>query len=164
MRPKGSQFDSFGPRPNKLLALMDINKAEGVFDASNVFKATGIRAWPVDSAAHEYGAGTGLKGSYGSVYGEESTLENIDTGETLHTRQKHLHGPTMRKYMAEGPPEMDDLAEEYGTDEPWEVPYAPEVAIDRHNNKWIGEGHHRIATARLNGQDIDAYTGYRRDY
>jgi hypothetical protein len=134
--------------PNQFAEALDIVKrSKGLIegnDARTVFKATGIRSWPIDSMP------TGMPS-------RNSSLENtgsVSSRETLHTAQDYLHGPTVREYLKPGgAPEMDP---HYPDRE-----YLPEVYETPRGSKWIDEGHHRIVASRLRGDShTDVYEGY----
>jgi hypothetical protein len=131
--------------PDQFSEALDIVKrSKGMIegsDAQKVFKAVGIRSWPMEE----------MPISSGREYGLESR-GGVHRGETLNTAQSHLHGPTVREYM-KNPPEENPHA-------PGE-PYLPEVYQTTRGSKWIDEGHHRIVASRLRGDyGTEVYEGY----
>lgn len=132
----GMQFDK---------AMQIINNSPGLIvgnDARTVMKAAGIRSWPVKDHPEAYSGGSG------------EDPGSVSDMETLHTRQAHLHGPTMRRFMAGDVPEFDP---EHA---PHDVEYRPEITTHK-DRSWIQEGHHRIAASRLRGDgSIDTWNSY----
>lgn len=111
-------------------------------DARTIFRAANIRSWPMRESPSMTGRDFGLEEEGG-----------IHPDEVLNTAQGHLHGPTLRKYMTEGAPEMDPAYEDRK--------YLPEVLTSARGRKWIDEGHHRIVASRLRGdRGTDVYEGY----
>lgn len=108
-----------------------------------LMKTVNIRQWPLQNPVGDIRETTSHDGT-----------TTIYPHETLHTSQRHLHLPTLQKYLKGDIPEYDEM---YAPDE---VPYNPEVLYDPHGNMWIDEGHHRIVTSRLNEHSYqDAYAG-----
>lgn len=139
----GGQFDQV----KNLIA-----SAEGVLSgphARAVLRAANIRSWPIHDQPEVYANETG------SWEGPNFTRAT----ETLHTRQAHLHGPTLRKYMAGDVPTHDV---DYADDEGNMPGYHPTV-VHHLGRKWIDEGHHRLIASRLNEEHgtatWDAYSG-----
>jgi hypothetical protein len=113
-------------------------------DAKTIFSATNIRSWPMIESPSMSGRDFGIEEEGG-----------VSSNEVLNTAQGHLHGPTLRKYMDEGAPEMDPAYEDRK--------YLPEVLTSPRGRKWIDEGHHRIVSSRLRGETgTDVYEGYLR--
>ena len=80
------------------------------------------------------------------VYDDET--ERGYPWDTVHTRQSHLHVPTLNRYAAGDIPEFDsdyDYDDEPGTSD---VPYTPQT-YNYADKTWIAEGHHRIVADRL---------------
>ena len=132
--------------PNQFAEALDIVKrSKGLIegdDARKVFKAAGIRSWPLVEMP------TGSNREYGL-----ESEGGVSSDETLHTAQSHLHGPTVREYMKDGGPEEDP-------DYPGRK-YLPEVYETPRGSKWIDEGHHRIVASRLRGDyGTEVYEGY----
>jgi hypothetical protein len=132
--------------PNQFAEALDIVKrSKGMIegdDARKVFKAAGIRSWPLVEMP------TGSNREHG--------LEkegSVSSRETLNTAQDYLDGPTVQQYLSEGAPEMDRHYPERR--------YIPEVYETTRGSKWIDEGHHRIVASRLRGDPhTDVYEGY----
>ena len=104
--------------------------------ARSVFRAVNIRSWPVASTPPE-DMGVNPIGE-----GSPSSLRH---DETLHTRQSHLHTPTLRRYMTGDTPASDP---DYSHDP--DIGYHPGVVRDR-SKLWVDEGHHRLVASRLRG-------------
>lgn len=125
-------------------ALKIIQRSRGLVKGPNarkVFKAVGIRSWPMVEQPV----------SSGRDYGIESTGEVYDN-EILNTAQDYLHGPTVRKYIKNTPKSNPDYPEGQ---------YLPEVYTTVRGSKWIDEGHHRIVASRLRGDGkTEVYEGY----
>lgn len=132
--------------PEQFSEVMGIVKSsEGLIqgsDVQKVFKAVGIRPWPLEELPTESDK-------------RESGLEkqsSIRHNEPLNTIQNYLHGPTVREYMKNPPKNHPDYRGE---------PYLPEVYKAPRGSKWIEEGHHRIVASRLRGDsDTEIYEGY----
>lgn len=133
--------------PDQFAEAMDIVNRSGEelikgLDVKKVFRAVGIRSWPLEELPTE---------SDKREFGLERQ-SSIRHDEPLNTMQTYLHGPTVRKYM-KNPPSKDPHF-------PGE-PYLPEVYTAPRGSKWIEEGHHRIVASRLRGDaDTDVYEGY----
>ena len=133
--------------PDQFSEAMDIVKRSGEeliqgSDARRVFKAVGIRSWPLEELPTE---------SDKREFGLERQ-SSIRHDEPLNTMQNYLHGPTVRKYMNNPPGENPHFPGE---------PYLPEVYKTTRGSRWIEEGHHRIVASRLRGDDsTDVAEGY----
>jgi hypothetical protein len=76
-------------------------------------------------------------------YGEERGYPH---GEVM-TSQRHLHIPTIKRYIHGDIPKLDpdyDIDESEGPN----VPYEPET-YHYGGKEWVAEGHHRIVAQRL---------------
>lgn len=122
-----------------------IKRSKGMIegeDARTVFRAANIRSWPMKEMPTYTGREYGLESEGG-----------VSSGETLHTAQSHLHGPTVKEYMTKGAPEEDPDYEDRK--------YLPEVYESLRGRKWIDEGHHRLVASRLRGDfGTEVYEGY----
>lgn len=133
--------------PDQFAEAMDIVNRSGEklikgSDVKKVFRAVGIRSWPLEELVTE---------SEKREFGLERQ-GSIRHDEPLNTMQTYLHGPTVRKYM-KNPPSKDPHS-------PGE-PYLPWVYKAPRGSKWIEEGHHRIVASRLRGDtSTDVYEGY----
>jgi len=138
----GAQFDR---------AMHIVQTAPGVIDgadARTVMNAANIRSWPVMFHPEAYSGGAGENPS------------RVTDDEVLHTRQSHLHGPTLRRYMAGDVPKYDpdyDYEDAPGSSD---VEYRPEITMHK-DRLWVQEGHHRIIASRLRGDSrISTWTSY----
>lgn len=130
-----------------------INSSEGVLsgpDARSVFRQANIRSWPISDSPEKYDDETG------SWDGPSFT----SASETLHTRQAHLHAPTLRRYMAGDVPKFD---RDYEDEETGDAPGYHPTVLHHKSRKWIEEGHHRLIASRLNAEygtsTWNAYSG-----
>lgn len=114
--------------------------------ARDIYRAANIRMWPERTAPH-LGRSEGNIVQDSDTYTGEPKVSDVDPGETLHTSQQHLHGPTLRSLMtSERGPEDHPVS----------------VYESRRGHTWIEEGHHRIVASRLQGFGEEAQLG--REY
>ena len=132
-----------GPQFQEVLDI--INRSKGSIegeDARKIFRAANIRSWPMEEMPVMSRGYSGL-----------DQIGSVSKHETLHTAQSHLHGPTLRRYMNEGPPEQYPEYEEPRK-------YLPEVLESKRGHRWIDEGHHRLVADRLNDfYESEVYEG-----
>ena len=148
----GPQFhDSFGAEPIKSKAISIINKRAASDkpvitgdEARTVFRAANVRQWTsMEDQPTIYESGVGMYDGW------------REPDEVLHTAQKHLHTPTLQKYMRGEVPEYDpDYADDSGVSE---VEYYPEVMTTRRGTPFIGEGHHRFVASRLQDRGTNTW-------
>jgi hypothetical protein len=109
-------------------------------ELSDIYDRAGVvlrRSSPVDLEMTPYHRG-----------GYESGPSELEGSRPVRTSQTGLHRPTFLKYLEHGAPDWNP---DYGSEPGY--PYLPYVFdYGSRGNTWVEDGHHRLITSRLRGE------------